>query len=1406
MPRRYFNWKLAIVLIISIGVLGVTAFGLRQWQRTNRAEQGLVLGNKAYDEQKWEQAAANLGRHLVVEPDDVPTLLKYAEAQLKIRPSKRNNIQQAISAYRAVLRANKNNSEAAMRLTEVYLMMGMPGEAELIANRQLETNDDPELRIILALALARQRKFNEAAAQLKTVIQEHPGQILAYETLGQLTEQRPEDFPDSNDWFDEAVKNNPSSALAYIVRAGFHRRTNDSAKALSDLEQAEKQDLSDPNVELRLAGEFINADILDKAEEHLTAVQTAMPTDQNLWRIWALLALRSQLQEKMLKVAEAGLKELSSQPWDFMPIATELFIRCGQLDRAADCITKMNQKDVVPVTVTFLEGLVAAERGHLFKAIKYWQQSIALGIGNKQWMVNRYPQVRLLLSSAQSRLGNTQLALEHLRTLVSERPNLFSGHLALAKLLALTENWTEAAEHAETAKRLSPENPDAALLYLQAQMQLLAKGLTGENDQAWQAIETQLSTLEKDTDGALWVKLLQFQLALIQKNFIDAQALVTQLKKDHPSEIRIAMAEADLLIAQDKINEAISMLNKTMEEFPQDVEPVRYLAILLNRQGNQEKCEAVIRDALARIDQPITQRQLGLLLVEFYTLWNQKDNVYPTLSALAEKLPDDIPVKRRLLLCEQVIKDPEKAQQLVKDIKLLEGDNGWQWRYEQAKLWLAADDFKVRYPQIVSLLQENMRANSNDQASRMLLAAAYDRSGELQLAISTYREALSRSPDDLRIIMPTVAALYKANKPEEYNEADQLLNRVPQQQLDNPQLQQLQLQSYLRHGQLSLASNILQDFISNDPNNQANRLSLALLKTQQAKFDEAGELLDELKIQDPNSLPITYAQVQLNIRQDKPEEALRICDELINNLNNASAYIFRARTHAFLKQTDKAIEDFEHAAAIEPNNAGVWMARSDFYLSMGQTDKAIADIQQALSLGSSDVQIQKRAISLLLELGDAEKIRQGKAILDEALQSNPDDIDLRLLKAKSLLTEGTAPAIENATRILQKITEDQPGISQAWALLGEISFSQKQFSKAMDAALRGLAHTPKDRTLLLLKAGAEAKRSPVLAIPTLKMLLELDPNNTNTAVSLANIYITTGEPQKAVNLLNVQLVSRAGTPEERRIRVALAVALHKNGNKADAQEEFNSLIQSESNDPVLLLAQVQLLKDDQLWSELGQKVTDWYLKHPEDSRTPIIIARNLVTTDNSQAKKTAEHILRIMLENDSDSIEIMTALAILLHTIGRPDESVEFYEQVLQLEPNNLIVINNLAWIKCEEQGKFQDALELARGGLQISPNYIDLIDTRGVVYYRLGEFDKAVEDFTTCIKLYPDGTPAAISARFHLARAFDKLGQKYKAVEHLNQALDLYQALEPANRIGALSDTDLDEAQRLLKQLQEDG
>ena len=1390
MPARYFNWKLAAVLLISLAVLGAGAFALRQWHKTNRTAQGLVRGNEAYDAGRWQEAAEHLGYYVASQQQDVAALLKYADACMNIRPIKSNNTWQATNAYRAALRVDRKNSEAAMKLTEIYLAIGTPGDAELVAKRQLETNPDPELRRMLALALAAQRKFAEAAEELKAVVREHPDQVLAYEALGQLVEQRPTDFREAPlQWFDEAVKNNPSSALAYVVRAGFHRRSENPSLALADLEQAEGKDLSDAAVRLRLAGELIDYGALEKAEGHLIAVQEAAPTDQGLWQTWAQLALKSRSQEKMLKVAREGLKELTSQPWDFMPTAAELFIRSGNLKDANDCISQMSQKDISPAAVAFLRGLVAVEQGDLVEAVKRWRQSMESG--------NKSVHVRLLLASALSRSGDTQSALRQLRTLISERPDSSEGHLALAKLLAQSGKWTEAAGNAARASELSPQNTEAALLRVQIEMQLspTASADGAQMPAQWRNIQKQLSALSAAKDAPPDLAFWQFRFALQRRQFDEAQTLLTRLRGTSFSPVGIVMAEAELLAAQDKIDEAIPKLNEATEKFPQSAELVRYLAILLDRQGLRDKCEEAVKGALTRIEDPVAQRETALLLAELYSRWERRDSVYTLLTALEEKLPNDIPIKRRLLLCEPVIRDSERAQKLVDQIKSLEGDTGWQWRYEQARVWFASDNFKDRYPQITSLLKENMLANANDQPSRLLLARSYERAGDTQLALLTYREALRLSPDDLRVIIPAVAALYGAK---EYDEAEQVLKRASAQDMYHPELQKLMLQSYLRRGELDSASGVLQDLLSSDPNNQAACLSLAFLQMQQNKFDEASGLLAKLKSRDPNSLPVTAAQIQLDIRRNNPDEALRLSDEIVARLSSASAYILRARTCATLGHVDRTATDLDRAVSIEPNNVEVWVARSDFRRSVGQLETATTDIRKALSLAGDDVRIQKRGIVLFLASRAPARVREGKTLLAKALESNPEDVELQLLNARVFLAEGTAPAIDNAERILRAVTRDRPQISEAWALMGEIAIKRGQPERALDAALRGLGHGPNDKRLLLLKANAEAIRSPVLAIPTLRVLHESDPNDVEMALLLADMYVKAGEPKKATDLLRKQL-ARCDEPARRRCRIALAVVQYKNGQKARAQKELDALQESEPNDPGPLLAHAQMLRDDQLWDALSGKVKDWHQSHPADGRTVVSVAKDLRALADGPARKVAEDLLRLVLSDSPDSTEALSVLAILLlETPGRSAESAELYQRVLELEPDNVIAINNLAWIMSEEQGKYAEALELAQKGLKIAPDYFDLIDTRGVVYYRLGEYEKAVQDFTTCMALYPSATPASVATRLHLARALARLGQKDKAIEELKQILD------SGTRIGGLSTADLADAQRLLKQLQE--
>jgi tetratricopeptide (TPR) repeat protein len=1389
-PRKHLNWKLIAVLLIGLIVIGITGYGLRQWQRGRRAESGLSMGNQAYSEQDWESAVRHFGRYLAVSPNNVEALLKYAEAQLNMRPIRRGNIEQAVGAYRAVLRIDETNSKAAETLVGIYLQIGLPGEAELISTRAISKNPTSHLRRMLAVALVKQRKFDDAFKELTLLIKEYPDYISAYDGMGQLAEKRPEKaFESSQFWFDQAVNTNPSNAEAYIIRASYYLGKNDKSRAIADLTEAQKKDLSDLTMRLRLAEVFIEAEVVDAAQTHLQAVKSANPTNQVLWQIWARLALKTNDASMMKMVAQEGLKALSVQPWDFMPIAAELYIRGGEIELSENCIARLRQKEIAPAATEFLEGLVASKKGQSYEAVKHLYQAIQLDSTSAS--------NRMELANMLSQIGDKQSAIQQLRIVSSQYPELTGARLALAKLLSETGNWDEAAQLALAVTEVMPEDVNAKMILLQTQIQLFAQNQTDKDSPLWREVEDGLAKLEKESDNKLPINLMQFQIAVMQSRFDTARRLLDDINDLYPSRVETAMAQVELLTAQNQTEQAIQKLSDTIKEFPESVSVTAYLASLLAERNERQKCETVIQNSMKELKESTAKRQLGLLLADLYNRWNQQEKRYQLLNTLIQDTPNDIILYSELLKCPVLIQNPQLAQQAIDKIKLMEGENGYRWRYEQAKLWIIQEDrsrFTSQYPQSVSLLKANLLANPEDQASRMLLAMAYERATEMQLAISTYLEALDRSPKNMNIIVAAVAALYKAN---EYDRADKILRQATREKLFNPELERLQFQNYLKRGQLNSAGDILENLLRNDPNNESICLSLTLLKIRQNKFDDASVLLNKLKTQKPDSVIIAAAQIEWNIRQDQKEEAMRICDSLVEKLNNTSAYILRARTRAILGQVDKSIQDLDYAISHDPDSIEALVMRSDIHGTIGQLDKAILDIQKAMTLSPSNIQLDLRAVSLYLASGDAMKIHRGSEILEEALTASPDNIELRIFKARYLLAQETAPAIAEAQSILLKITEENPRTSQAWALLAEISFRLKQTTKAADIILRGLVYQPNDVSLLILKAQLEAKSSPLLAIPTLKALQERNPDDTEVVIRLADMYITAGESSKAISMLKTKLASIAGVADIRKLNIILAVALYKNGDKIQAQEQFDSLAKSEPDNPESMMAQIRLFEEDGLWDMLTQKVLSWYQIHPKDTSLVLTVARKLATNGSRESANAVEGMLQAILKNEPENMEATNVLAMLLQVTGRSQEAATLYQRIIKAQPDNLVAINNLAWILCEDQNLYDQALALAQQGIEKAPtDYVDLIDTRGIIYYRMGQYDNAAQDFNKCLKLYPEGTPALVTSHFHLARTLIGLGRKEESIKAFKQALKLN------SDIGGLSPENMIEAQRLIKEM----
>ncbi|RKY08877.1 MAG: hypothetical protein DRP66_03560 [Planctomycetota bacterium] len=1392
MAQVRINWKLIIVLLIAVSVLAGTACYLRYKNRSQRSQRALTAGLKAYEAGQWDAAADNLGRYLGRVQDDAEILSKYADAQLKRRPLKQPNIVQATNAYRRILRLDESyeiddlRRKTVLQLVGLYLQMNIPSEAELIAARRLEAGNDNEIRRMLAVAYISQRKFAAAAAELDKIIKDDPSQVPAYDAMGQLAEQRPDDFSvGAEHWYDEAIRNNPRSAQAYIIRGDYFLRKKQDSKALDDLEQAEKLDLSDISIRLALANSLIRAGHSDKAQDHLASVEEDAPANINLWKAWAMLAMKDGSRDKMREVADRGLAELASEVAAFLPLATELYIRAGDFEKAGGCVEQLRQEDAESAMIAFMEGYICERKGRWADALKKYRQAVDLGMQTEN--------VQIRIASALVRLGDKVAATAQLRTLLNKNEDSYTGRLALARLLVEEHKYTEAVEHAQILARRQPRRAEGHLLYMQARIGLLVEKKTDSSDPLWDAVEADLRKLSENLEDAVSVKTMRIHVAMQRGRLDQAQQMVEELKEQHPDEIQPKLAEVDVLVGRNEIDPAIERLEDIVGKFPESTLSVSYLVNLLARREEYSRCRTVLTDAIARIRQPESLRILNLTLAEIYARNNKPNEACRLLESVSKQLPNDIPVLRKLLGYRQAIGRNEGLQDMVDRIKSLEGDDGWQWRVEQARLWfgLPLKEFNMRWPQAASLLKENLNANPDDQLSRRLLAACYERSGRLQLAISLYTQAFERSPNDINIIIPMVAMLYKAQR---YEQADEILDRATRNNvggLTDTRLSRLVLQRHGRRGDLEPAGEILENLLSANPENRDDRFTLALIRMLQNNHAEARKLLRQLRIKDPDYLPAVAGLVELNIREGKRDDALKICEEIVQRLKNPAAYILRSRAYVRLGEIQHARDDMEKAISLEPDNVRNLQLKAAFYQAIGEPDVAVAAIDKALSVSPDDFLVLKQAAFLLLASQEKQDFERGKALLDKAIKARADDVELLVQRVGILVGQGTAPALKEAEQMLKDLVGKRPGNERLWTMLATMYLNEGDSAKAMNAALNGLSHLPRSRALMLIKATAEARRSPELAIGTLRQLLDERPDDINVAVDLARTYSAAGKHDKAIRLLEEKLAS-AKDSDKRKIDIVLATILYDSGKTTQAVEKFKSLRASQPDDTEVVVAHAGVLIKSKVWTELIDLTVDWCDRYPDKTGILAGIVKGVMSQGGDDAAKTAETILRRVMTSHPDCVVAISSLAMLMHTQERMDEAVELYEKILVLEPGNLVAMNNLAWILCEEHGEYQRAMELVEKGLAMNPGYIDLIDTSGMIHYRTKQFDKAAGDFKKCVALYPEKAPALAGSYFHLAKTFDQMGDKQQAVDNLRKSIVLK----------GLSQKDLNEAEKLLTKL----
>lgn len=523
---------------------------------------------------------------------------------------------------------------------------------------------------------------------------------------------------------------------------------------------------------------------------------------------------------------------------------------------------------------------------------------------------------------------------------------------------------------------------------------------------------------------------------------------------------------------------------------------------------------------------------------------------------------------------------------------------------------------------------------------------------------------------------------------------------------------------------LGLTSNISLAATAEIPNLPENSFNEIL--SPDNSFNKGGSLLDSLQQAEQESKKTKYLEVLNLIKANKLDAAKAKVNDLIKQFPKESAYLdLQALIAIQEKNPQAAQQSYEKALGLNPN---------DITATLGIARMAIdaKDLDKAKSYAEKTLSINDKSVPGYLLLADIINNQQQTGQVESVLRNGYE-------KVKG----NPAAEIEMATALAK------------WYSL------QKQPEKAVVIAQDVVGHFPQDNTALSLLAGAQAANNDKAgAAKTLRKIVDQNKNDWIHRIALAQIL--TDQPDKEKEILGVLDEAIKAAPEQPQAEIFKASYLTRLKRFPEAMELAKKI-----DGKYPKSAAGKLLKADVF---LAQKQLDKALeanreafKLQPNGKTMSVIAEILTTQGKS--KEAVD-----FLQGELAKAENPTTIHFLIGTIYQREnnlpEAIKHYEEVLSKQPDNAIVLNNLAVIYAGE--KNPKALEMAKKAYDFYPQSPAIVDTYGTTLFKLGQAKESLAILQKAVELAPQNP----DLQFHLAESLNANSDSKQAIVILEKIL----------------------------------
>ena len=872
-------------------------------------------------------------------------------------------------------------------------------------------------------------------------------------------------------------------------------------------------------------------------------------------------------------------------------------------------------------------------------------------------------------------------AIIHLKNVIQENPKHMPSRVLMAQILITQGNGTAAQIELDRAREGKVDNDRLITLYGQAYI------LQGKYDQALKVaklgqrnkqIENELLLIR----GQAYIGKKQYKLA--DKAFIGALNL-------QPKNQLALLGRAQIALQESRVNQALIYIELSLASVKPFLNGWVLKSKILHRLGDRQGALNAIDQAL-KIDEKhlsvrLTKAMLHIELQEY-------QQAVPHVDYILAEIPNE-----------------PRAGYLKAIINVSLPNNSKE----------KANSANNKLSEVITTLSavppEVMRHTPDYYFLAGLTNFQFGNLNDAHRYLTYYLNYVEYDIDTVRMLASIEI------QQGDLNSARHLLTKTNLARPGNADILTLLGLTYLQLEDSAKAQFYFEKVVNSYPNSTVSVTNLARSKMQSGDYKAAIEVLSAIKDNEINGTQIKLLLIDSYQNTKKYTLAIDIAKSLVDEFPKDSFFQQRlGMLYGLNRQLTQARTAFEQALVLNESNiiAMVHLARMDNIA--GNYDKALSFLQTQLALFDKN-------ILLMTEISDSylfkQDIENAQLWIQKSYAQDSNDFYV-VLKLSRILAKQNK--LDEAIDLIDEFIGHNPKEPQALLAIAKL-YQQKNKHQQAVLALRDYVEKSrhKSKALIVLAKAKLKANDKAGAVKSYKKAIIADDKYLPAFLGLVNLTIKNKNETFTLSLIASIAKITQSTSLTAVLKGDLYLAL---GDSKQSIKFYQSALKK-SDQKQAILGLYRSYKQQNKSSKALKPLKKWLNKYPNDMLVAIALADSY--KGSNQLQQSADYYQKLMKKYGPLPILLNNAASVEF-SLGNTDKAKQYAQQAYNYLPENVAIIDTLAWIKS-----------------------------------RLGEHKQAVALFR--LALTKDFDNAEV--KYHIAVTLYVLSRKVEAQKYLTEAID---------------------------------